>query len=113
MKTLIILLFFLLFITATLLADPLRTNVVLYWNYPAAEVSNTTFIVRYTTNATIPKTNWPVSATVLGQTNCALNIQPGAYFFVCQASNLWGVSDPSNVASTPAPPRSDYSLGVR
>jgi hypothetical protein len=91
----------------------LRTNITLYWDYPAAQASNCTFILRGTTNAASPATNWPIVATVPGYTNHQLTIQPGAYYFVCQASNLWGVSDPSNVASTPAPPRSDYSLGVK
>ena len=94
-------------------ADPLRTNVTFHWDYAPAEVSNTTFILRCTTNISTPFTNWPIVQTVRGQTNCPLNIQPGAYFFICQASNLWGVSDPSNVVPTPAPPRNDYSLGVK
>jgi hypothetical protein len=102
-----------------LLADSLRTNVTLIWNYDVTQLTNTTFILRGTNQLGSAAASWPIMATVTGQTNrptatnLVIDLQPQAFFFVCQASNLWGLSDPSNVASTPAPPRSDFSLGVK
>jgi hypothetical protein len=109
----------LLLSTVSLLADPLRTNVTLFWDYDPALLTNITFIVRGTNQLVAPYAAWPVVSIVPAQpnratpTNLTVHLQPQAFFFICQSSNLWGVSDPSNVASTPAPPRSDYSLGVR
>lgn len=113
-------LLFILFASATLCwADPLRTNVTLYWSVPVKDRTNATFIIRGTTNATAPLATWPVVATVPGvtnqptATNVTITVEPLEFYYTCQHSNFWGVSDPSNVASTPAPPRSDISLGIR
>jgi len=97
----------------------LRTNVTLYWEYPASELTNVTFIIRGSPTASVPWTNWTVRAVLPGNTNnptstnLIVALVPQEYFFICQASNFWGLADPSNVASTPRPPRSDVSLGLR
>lgn len=60
---------------------------------------------------TTPMSNWVVVATT---TNPAIRlpVTAGVNFFAITASNFWGESDFSNVASTPALPRSDVTLKV-
>lgn len=95
----------------------LRSNVTLFWDYPPT--TNISFFIKGSPDATAPVSGWAVKAAVMGTTNAAtpttvtVDLAPQEYFFVCVASNFWGVSNPSNVASTPPPPRSDVSLGVR
>lgn len=72
------------------------------------------FLLHQSTNVQTPMSNWPVvysvsatntnSFTTVGATNvysAPLTNVPGQWFFFCTASNLWGESDPSNVADTP------------
>lgn len=97
----------------------LRTNVTLVWDYPVSETTNIWFFVRGTNAISSWSSNWPVIAVVAGAENFStpttvtFPLAPQKYFFVCQASNYWGLSDPSNVAAVPSPPRSDVLLRAR
>ena len=91
------------------------TSITLAWNYPANQLSTgLVFRVYSSLDITTPLQNWTVLTNVVG-TNLfvTLSVQPGARYFSLTASNLWGESDFSNVASTPAVPRSDVDLSVR
>lgn len=91
------------------------TQVTLKWDqYPTNQISpDLVFKIYSHTNIAVPFTNWPVVKTVAG-TNLSTTfpMQPAARYFVLTASNFWGESSFSNVASTPAPPRSDVPLGI-
>lgn len=89
-------------------------TVTLAWNYPPVPSPvNVNFVISESTNLSL--TNWTV-LTNAPSSNCApvlasnsasfsltLPILPGAYFFVCQSSNVWGISSNSNVLQTPPP----------
>lgn len=86
--------------------------VTLEWDYPEAERStNLTFYVFTSTNVAVPLTNWTALTNVVG-TNLSVQLQidPGQRYFVMTASNFWGQSDFSEVASTPSLPRRDMKL---
>ena len=53
---------------------------------------------------------WQCVGTTSG-TNYILTVEPAAYFFFVTASNFWGESGPSNLASTPA--KCDSVKGTR
>lgn len=97
----------------------LRSNVTLYWNYDPLLLTNISFYIKGSSDVTVPLSNWTMMASVIGTsnaptpTNVTINLAPQQKFMFCVASNFWGESNPSNVASTPPPPRSDVSLGVR
>lgn len=105
------LIYFLLAITAGISFAALNSKVKLIWDYPADQITNVTFNLHYSTNISVPLTNWP-TLTNVSTTNVDLDTQPGAYFFYVTASNFWGESDPSNVASTPAAPGTTYNLKI-
>lgn len=90
------------------------TPITLAWNYPTNELStNLTFRLYHSTNITVPLTNWTVITNIAGtNTSVSLPVLPGAHFFALTASNFWGESDFSNVASTPPAPRSDVNLSI-
>jgi hypothetical protein len=106
----------LLLVTASALAwTPPDGRLTLEWDYPEQERStNLTFYVYSTTNVFAPMTNWAVLTNVVG-TNLSVRLQidPGQRFFVMTASNFWGESDFSEVASTPPLPRSNANLKLR
>ena len=83
-------------------------TVTLAWDYPLAELTtNLTFKLYHSTNPAIPPTQWTPFTNIVGTNlSAALSIDVGVHFFFLTASNWWGESDPSNVASTPPPPRS-------
>jgi len=97
-----------------LLALPLNagigTNetVTLTWDYPAADLSpDLTFRIRHSTEADLPFAKWSVLTNVAGTNlSVTLNLEPGQHYFYLTATNWWGESDPSNIASTPPRPRS-------
>lgn len=93
----------------------LRQSITLYWTYPQSELStNLTFNIYSSTDVGVPVPSWPLFTNVSGlSTNITVPLTPQARFFYVTASNLWGESPPSNVASTPNPPRSDSALGIR
>ena len=86
----------------------------LSWSYPTNEFdTNLVFRVYSSTNATDFLTNWSVLTNVVGTNlSATVTIAPGARFFFMTASNFWGESNPSEVASTPALPRSDSRIGI-
>lgn len=88
-------------------------RVTLEWDYPAADLPGMTFNVYHSTNAALPLASWPRLASVQGTNRLPLTVTPGPNLFVMTASNFWGESDFSNVATTPGTPRSDVNLKVR
>lgn len=65
------------------------------------------------TNLLVPLTNWTALTNVPGTNfSCAVPVQPGQRFFYLTASNFWGESDPSAVASTPAVPAAGTNLSI-
>lgn len=97
-------------------AAGMETNqvVTLEWDYPEAEVcSNMVFRVYSSTRVDLPLREWPVLTNVPAPAlSVSITMEPCQRFFYVTASNWWGESDPSNVASTPAPPRSGV-LSIR
>ena len=84
-------------------------RVRLAWDYPTNELStNLVFRLYTSTNSMLEATNWTVLTNVVG-TNLSVDIRivPGERFFFLTASNFWGESFLSNIASTPALPRAD------
>lgn len=107
----------LLMLSALSAFGQLRTNVILEWTYPPAELTNVTFLLFSSQTITNPVENWPLLWTVRGTTNAptptnlTLAMEPQVMFFAMKSSNFWGRSTNfSNVAWTPAPPRSDSTL---
>jgi len=100
-----------LLITGGYPSGPPSGRVNLVWDYPTNELSpDLVFRLFHSTNITVPMTNWVVLTNVPGtSTSVSVVITPGIHFFVMTASNFWGESDFSNVASTPALPRSATS----
>lgn len=120
-----------LFLTSALLAAVTNTptQVSLVWNYPVAALSTDTVFVFYATNnLAAPLASWPyftnvwatnytdanLNPTNLDGTNGVFRLPfltlPGQGFYTGKATNLWGESDFSTVASTPPVPRSDANL---
>jgi hypothetical protein len=65
------------------------------------------FKLYHSTDPAVPLAQWTPLTNIAGTNlSVTLNIEPGVHCFFLTASNWWGESDPSNVASTPAPPRS-------
>jgi hypothetical protein len=76
-------------------------NVTLLWEYDPSEMTNLVFVVRHSTDPSLPLESWPVFG-VTANTNMQFQLMPGRHFFTVQASNFWGMSsDFSEVASTP------------
>jgi hypothetical protein len=103
-----------------------NAQITLWWNEPANCLTPDAGFVIYTTPILGPPlSNWTVltnlSVTNMVTTNLdatgtnavlslAQQIQIGQHFFVLQASNMWGLSTTSNVASTPpAPPTNGFT----
>lgn len=72
-----------------------KNSAKLEWDYSAAEVLAVRFNVYSATNVAGPFT---VFTNVAG-TNVVIPITEGAHFYYVTATNEWGESDPSNVAS--------------
>lgn len=77
------------------LAQP-RSTATLSWDYPTNELSKVTFNLFSTTNLVPP--TWTLLTNVSG-TNVVVPINPGTCFYFCTASNEFGESIPSNVAT--------------
>jgi hypothetical protein len=91
---------------------PPSGQVMLCWSYPSNQLSDDmSFVIEATNNfGSLPWTsvaNPPAynCLTRFDGTNywfaTLFQIQPGQMFFTCYASNFWGLSTTSNVASTP------------
>lgn len=91
-----------------------REYVTLVWDYPTAALStNLQFLIYGSTNLDTPTTEWQLLTNTIGTNrSVSVRVQPGQWYFVATASNYWGVSRPSNVASTPAPPLDDVKLWI-
>ena len=102
------------------------SNVSLAWNYPSNQDNTLAFVLSQTTNLNVPFSNW-TTAAVVAASNCSpyvttngqycytydTYLTAGAYFFVVQASNFWGLSATSNAALTPPPAFSISYLGIQ
>lgn len=87
------------------LAAPTTGKLKLGWSYdPALLTSDLVFKVYYSTSLAVPLTNWTVLATLSG-TNLTAVVQGqgGLNYFSMTASNQFGESDFSNVASAKLP----------
>lgn len=106
-----------LFLFLPLMVISLRAQalvpVTLAWDYPPAELTNITFKVYHSTSIALPLTNWVVLTNAISTNQVQVSIAPGVHFFSVTASNFWGESTFSNIASTPALPRSDANLKVQ
>jgi hypothetical protein len=114
MKTTIALLLTFLAVTP-LFAPPgvLRTNITLAWIPANTPSTNFIYKIYSSTNILQPPTNWSVYATASGSvSNITLPIDANQRWFVMTASNWWGESSFSNVASTPPIPRYDQEFGI-
>lgn len=74
------------------------------WDYPDA--SPDAFCLYSSTNLALPLTNWAKVTTAPGDSRTLTlpAVEAGAHFYFLTASNMWGESDPSNVAATPGTP---------
>ncbi len=97
--------------TGVLFAPP-NGHIRLTWDYPAAEMTDTTFNVHYSTDLAVPMTSWLVMTNV-STTNVDLTITPGKMFFYVTATNFWGESDPSNVVHTPGVYQNAVNLQIQ
>ena len=107
MKKLVLWFFFRALCLAPCLHAATNEVVTLAWDYPSAEVTNiAAFKVYQSEDVSRPLREWPLLTNVSGALQVSFLLEPGRHFFFVTASNFWGESDPSNVASTPALPRS-------
>lgn len=95
MKLSLTILFLLVVFTSR--AQP-RSTATLTWDYPTNELSGMRFNLYSSTNAALPISTWPLLTNVSG-TNVTVQINPGQCFYFCTASNEFGESIPSNVAT--------------
>ncbi len=87
-------------------------DVTLAWDNDKPS-TNQGFKLYFSANASTPMTNWTVLTNISGlRSNATVRVVPGAAFFAITATNLWGESSFSNVASTPALPSSDGNLTI-
>lgn len=96
MKTLL-LLFFLLSVSAI---AALKTSARLEWDY-LDDASAVTFNLYHATNVAGPY----AFLTNVATTNVVVPISGGSHFYYVTATNEWGESDPSNIASAKVPGR--------
>jgi hypothetical protein len=96
-----------------LAAGTTPATITLTWNAPTSGVPDI-YKVYETTNLGEPLTNWAVVSIVPGSlTQASVSVYPGAYCFVCTASNFWGESPFSNQAGVPAPAQPGSNLRIR
>jgi hypothetical protein len=115
-----ILIFILLLGCAAALAGTTNT-LRLAWDYPTNAVTDDLgFVLRQSTTLSLPLINWTNTATLsatnlIGMTNATvastnyvfvsvITNTPGQMFYYAAATNMWGESDPSNVAASPPLP---------
>ena len=101
----------LLVLLTIVLPSPTRAadaTITLAWDYPTNELSMTlTFKLYHSETLTLPAAQWTVLTNIPGTSlQVTVPVTISQHYFYLTASNWWGESDPSNVASTPAPPRS-------
>jgi len=89
-----------------LYSAPPNGNIRCEWDYAPTEVTNVVFRLYRSTDAV----NYTVLTNVVGSTNVDLVVTPGKNWFYVTASNFWGESTPSNIASTPAAPNASGNL---
>lgn len=89
--------------------------VILEWDYPTVDESpDLVFKLYHSPIASAPLANWVCLTNIPGTNRqVRVNVEAGKNFFYLTASNWWGESTPSNVASTPALPRSDMQPTIK
>lgn len=88
--------------------------VTLHWSYPTNELStNLLFRVWHSTSVAAPRP-WQNITNVVGTNlQVTINVQTcGFHAFYLSASNFWGDSDPSEVATTPPLPVATNRLWI-
>ena len=88
-------------------------NLLLTWDYPAAELSpDVVFRVYHTTNITAVPISWSVIQSVTNATTATVSVEPGSHWFAVRTwSQFWQVeSGPSEAATTPPAPKSITNL---
>lgn len=86
-----------LLVALSITAQP-RSTATLTWDYPTNELASVRFNLYSSTNVALPASTWPLLTNVSG-TNVVVQINPGQCFYFCTASNEFGESIPSNVAT--------------
>jgi hypothetical protein len=80
-------------------------DVTLAWEPNNPPSTNLLWVLKGSPVLSGTPTNWPTLTNVSGlSTTAVVRITPGEFYFIVQSSNMWGVSPPSNVASTPPLP---------
>jgi hypothetical protein len=85
--------------TAFAVSGAVRATALLLWDYPAEEVAGVTFKVYFSTNMSTPASNWGLVTNVTG-TNVVVPISAGNGFWFVTASNEFGESGLSNIATS-------------
>ncbi len=83
-------------------APPIKTSVMLVWDYPVSEVPSVVFNVYSSTNLSVPMSSWPF-VTNSAVTNAIVGVSPGSTFWYVTASNEFGESGPSNTVTSTVP----------
>lgn len=97
-----IVLFIISLLTLTVIVfASIRKTVVLKWDYPIDEIPHVSFNIYFNTNLT--NATWTLLTNVFGVTSVAVPVVPGNCFFFATASNEFGESIPSNVATATIP----------
>lgn len=96
-------------------AITLRDRISLFWEYPEEGDDTLSFNLWHSpTLPTLLSGGWAFRTNIPGtDRKIILPLEPGVHFFTLSASNFWGESSFSNVASTPAPPRSDFGMSIK
>lgn len=97
-------------LVGVLYAQSFDGKITLQWDAP---VQGVTFNVYHSPDATAPVSTWQRLTNVVGTNRATVTVIPGEHYFIVTASNFWGESGPSNIASTPAvPPEVGSSLKI-
>jgi hypothetical protein len=99
---------------ATLVASAqLKTNISLTWTYPGS-IEGITFYIYGTSNVTLNITNWPVLYTASNTLSLVKPMQapPSQWFYATKASNSWGLSSFTPVATLEAGPLATGTLSA-
>jgi hypothetical protein len=94
-------------LVALTITNPPATTVVLVWDYPTNELPGMSFNIYFRTNLSTNATTWAVLTNVAepftmisNRPSVRIPVQPGNMFFVATASNQFGESDVSNMATS-------------
>lgn len=89
------------------------TTLTFEWDYATNDLPVMSFLLYASPDVARPLTNWAHVITVTATNRATVPALVERRFFAIRASNIWGVSDFSNVAWTPALPGHNVNLNVR